>query len=67
MKPLDRAVYWIEYIIRHGRAEHLISDSIELNEMQYFLFDVILILIVPLGCIAWMCYLFVVTITSKLL
>lgn len=52
---------------RHGRAEHLICDSIELNEMQYFLFDVILILNVPLGLMAWMCYLFVATITSKLL
>lgn len=66
MKPLERAVYWVEYIIRNGGAEHLKGDSVGLNDMQYFLFDIVFILLIPIVCIVWSCYLFIAKITSKL-
>jgi len=66
MKPLERAVYWVEYIIRNGGAEHLKGDSVGLNDMQYFLFDIVFILLTPIVCIIWLCYLFVAKITYKL-
>jgi len=56
MKPLDRAVYWVEYVIRYGGAGHLKSDSIGLNDLQYFLFDIILIVLLSFGLIIWLCY-----------
>jgi len=55
MKPLDRAVYWVEYVIRYGGAGHLKSDSLGLNDLQYFLFDISLILLLSFGLIAWLC------------
>lgn len=65
MKPLDRAMYWIEYVIRNNGAKHLISDSTELNDAQYFLLDVTLILLIPTGLITWLCYRGVIRVTSK--
>jgi len=55
MKPLDRAVYWVEYVIRYGGAGHLKSYSIGLNDLQYFLFDISLIVLLSFGLIAWLC------------
>ena len=40
-KPLDRAIYWIEYVLRHEGAVHLRSAARDLNFIQYFSLDVI--------------------------
>jgi len=45
MKPIDRAVYWVEYVLRHNDAKHLISKSSALNSTQYFLVDICLVTI----------------------
>lgn len=42
--PLDRAIYWIEYVIRHRGAPHLRSSSRELSIYQKGLLDVIFFL-----------------------
>lgn len=65
--PLDRAVYWVEYVIRNGGAGHLKSDSIELNDVQYFLIDVSIAVIVLTGLFSWLCYFILVRITHKTL
>lgn len=39
--PLERAVYWSEYVMRHRGARHLQSPVRELSFVQYFLLDVI--------------------------
>ncbi|KAF2344124.1 UDP-glucuronosyl/UDP-glucosyltransferase [Trinorchestia longiramus] len=44
-QPLDRAVYWSEYVIRHQGAAHLQSKANELSTVQYFLIDVGFILL----------------------
>ncbi|XP_046639071.1 UDP-glycosyltransferase UGT5-like [Daphnia pulicaria] len=41
-RPLDRAVYWIEYVIRHQGAPHLRSASRKLSLFQRCLIDVLL-------------------------
>ena len=43
-RPLDRAVYWIEYVIRHQGAPHLRSSSRYLNLFQRDLIDIALII-----------------------
>lgn len=41
--PLERAVYWTEYVLKHRGAEHLLSPARNLNVFQYYLIDVILL------------------------
>ncbi|KAF2894452.1 hypothetical protein ILUMI_11722, partial [Ignelater luminosus] len=41
MKPLDRAMFWIEYVLRHQGAPHLRSAALNLAWYQYLLLDVI--------------------------
>ncbi|KAK4876034.1 hypothetical protein RN001_012456 [Aquatica leii] len=40
-KPLDRAVYWVEYCLRHKGAHHLRSPALSLNWYQYLLLDLL--------------------------
>ncbi|XP_066242125.1 UDP-glucuronosyltransferase 2B31-like [Saccopteryx leptura] len=41
MKPLDRAVFWIEFVMRHKGAKHLRPASLDLTWVQYHSLDVI--------------------------
>ncbi|XP_067000260.2 UDP-glycosyltransferase UGT5 isoform X1 [Anabrus simplex] len=41
---LDRAIWWIEYVIRHNGARHLRSAALDLAWYQYLLLDVIAVL-----------------------
>ncbi|GLH05009.1 UDP-glucuronosyltransferase, partial [Gryllus bimaculatus] len=43
-KPLEKAVFWVEYAIRHGGAPHLRSAALKLNPLQYYFLDVIAVL-----------------------
>jgi glucuronosyltransferase len=47
-QPLDRAVYWVEYVLRHKGAVHLRSAARDLNYVQYFSIDVMAVLLVIL-------------------
>ncbi|XP_019969103.2 UDP-glucuronosyltransferase-like [Paralichthys olivaceus] len=44
IEPLDLALYWTEYVMRHKGAKHLKSASQKLNWIQYFCLDVIALL-----------------------
>ncbi|KAG5880366.1 hypothetical protein JTB14_029492 [Gonioctena quinquepunctata] len=44
IKPLEKAVYWVEYVIRHNGAEHLRVGYMHLTWYQYYLLDVYAIL-----------------------
>uniref|UniRef100_T1GCU3 UDP-glucuronosyltransferase n=1 Tax=Megaselia scalaris TaxID=36166 RepID=T1GCU3_MEGSC len=41
--PLETAVYWTEYVLRHNGAYHLQSTARNLSWMQYYLLDVALL------------------------
>ncbi|XP_060547742.1 UDP-glucuronosyltransferase 2A2-like isoform X2 [Pantherophis guttatus] len=47
IKPLDRAIFWIEFVIRHKGAKHLQVAAYHLTWYQYHCLDVIAFLI---GC-----------------
>ncbi|XP_040822620.1 UDP-glucuronosyltransferase 2B17-like isoform X1 [Ochotona curzoniae] len=49
MKPLDRAVFWIEHVMRHKGAKHLRVAAHDLTWYQYRSLDVIAFL---LACVA---------------
>ncbi|KAL5242631.1 hypothetical protein ACI65C_010041 [Semiaphis heraclei] len=65
MNPLDRAIYWIEYVIRNDGAQYLKAESIGLNTAQYFLFDVTLFLLLMTAIFAWLGYRGIVKVSSK--
>ncbi|XP_041940034.1 UDP-glucuronosyltransferase 1A1-like isoform X1 [Alosa sapidissima] len=44
IKPLDLAVFWTEFVMRHQGAEHLRPAAHELNWIQYHSLDVIALL-----------------------
>ncbi|XP_055640860.1 UDP-glucosyltransferase 2-like [Toxorhynchites rutilus septentrionalis] len=42
--PLEEAVFWIEYVIRHRGAAHLKSAAIKVSWYQYLLLDVFVLI-----------------------
>lgn len=51
MSPLETAVYWTEYVIRHKGAPHLRSAAVGMPWYQYYLIDVLLVLFVSIATI----------------
>ncbi|XP_065205535.1 UDP-glycosyltransferase UGT5-like [Planococcus citri] len=45
MSPLDTAIYWTEYVIRHNGAHHLRTAAVDLSWCQFLLLDVIVFLL----------------------
>ncbi|XP_037031394.1 UDP-glucosyltransferase 2-like [Bradysia coprophila] len=44
--PLDTAVFWVEYVIRHDGAYHMQSPAVHLNFLQYYSVDVLAFIVV---------------------
>ncbi|XP_041854848.1 UDP-glucuronosyltransferase 2A2-like [Melanotaenia boesemani] len=45
MKPLDRAMFWIEFVMRHKGAAHLRTESYKMSMIQYYSIDVVAFLL----------------------
>lgn len=41
-------MFWIEYVLRHGNCDHLRSAALELSWYQYFLLDVMAVVVLTL-------------------
>ncbi|XP_023655098.2 2-hydroxyacylsphingosine 1-beta-galactosyltransferase [Paramormyrops kingsleyae] len=54
--PVSRAVYWIDYILRHRGADHLRSAVYGIPTHQYFLLDVVAALAGALLAVAYAAY-----------
>ncbi|XP_004622051.1 UDP-glucuronosyltransferase 2B31-like [Sorex araneus] len=54
MKPLDRAVFWIEFVMRHKGAKHLRPASHGLTLLQYHSLDVIGFLLACVAAALWL-------------
>ncbi|KAM5271742.1 UDP-glucuronosyltransferase 2B4-like [Ctenodactylus gundi] len=54
MKPLDRAVFWIEFVMRHKGAKHLRPLAYNLTWFQYHSLDVIGFLLVCVASILFL-------------
>uniref|UniRef100_A0A8C6R5Z9 UDP-glucuronosyltransferase n=2 Tax=Nannospalax galili TaxID=1026970 RepID=A0A8C6R5Z9_NANGA len=62
MKPLDRAVFWIEFVMRHKGAKHLRPLAYNLTWYQYHSLDVIAFLLFCVASLAFLaikCCLFI--------
>ena len=51
--PLERATWWMEYLLRHPGNVAMRSPVHDLAWHQYFLLDVILVLLVGAGAVVW--------------
>ncbi|XP_077984583.1 2-hydroxyacylsphingosine 1-beta-galactosyltransferase-like [Glandiceps talaboti] len=52
MTPSETTAFWIEHVIKHG-GQHLRPASFQLNTFQYFLLDVMLVLLLAVGLIVY--------------
>nr|XP_013001299.1 UDP-glucuronosyltransferase 2B31-like isoform X3 [Cavia porcellus] len=51
VKPLDRAVFWIEFVMRHKGAKHLRVAAHDLSWFQYHSLDVIVFLLASVATV----------------
>lgn len=58
-KPLKRAIFWIEYVLRHNGAKHLRSGAVELQWWQRDMLDIVLII--------GLCLIFIKILISRIL
>jgi len=63
MKPLDHAVYWVEYLVRHKTAEHMFpKEAMAMPWYAFYQIDVVallsLIAAVPLIILYGICKFF---------
>lgn len=56
MSPAELVVYWTEYVIRYKGAPHLKSHSFNLTWYQYFLLDVISIVLIFVSVVLFLYY-----------
>ena len=49
--PLETAIFWTEYVIRHGGAPHLRSAALDLTWYQYLLLDVIAVMVLSIAIV----------------
>uniref|UniRef100_A0A6P7GYX7 UDP-glucuronosyltransferase 2B9-like n=1 Tax=Diabrotica virgifera virgifera TaxID=50390 RepID=A0A6P7GYX7_DIAVI len=57
MKPLDLAIYWTEFVIRHKGAHHLRVAALDLLWYQYLLLDVIAVVTIIIFSVFTVLYL----------
>ncbi|KAJ9601562.1 hypothetical protein L9F63_000305 [Diploptera punctata] len=65
MTPMEQAVFWTEYVIRHKGAPHMRSAALDLTWYQYFLLDVIAVLVLAAG-LRWLVTVFLLLTKNQL-
>ncbi|XP_078694821.1 UDP-glucuronosyltransferase 2C1-like [Branchiostoma floridae x Branchiostoma belcheri] len=54
--PMERAVWWIEHVIKHDGLPHLRSRAAELPFYQYYLLDVMALILAVLSAVLLSCW-----------
>ncbi|XP_060861408.1 UDP-glycosyltransferase UGT5-like [Metopolophium dirhodum] len=67
MPPLETAVYWTEYVIRHKGAPHLRSVAVGMPWYQYYLIDLLVIIFLSITTIFALLYYLIFKVFSRLL
>lgn len=67
LTALEKAVFWIEYAIRHDGAPHLRSAVQDLAWYEYYLLDVILFLLAVAATVAFIFFQAIRVILKKLI
>ncbi|XP_063921929.1 UDP-glycosyltransferase UGT5-like [Zophobas morio] len=66
VSPMETAIYWVEYVIRHKGAPHLRVAALDLPWYQYYLVDVIGFLVLVSAVISYISYYLVRTVCKKI-
>jgi glucuronosyltransferase len=66
LTPLQQAVFWTEYVIRHKGAPHMRSAVLDLAWYQYFLLDVMAVLALAFGAVLAITFFILRAIFSKM-
>ena len=48
MKPLDRGIWWIEHVLRHGGARHLRAPAANMSWAEFLEFELIAVVLTVL-------------------
>ncbi|XP_022164366.1 UDP-glucuronosyltransferase 2B2-like [Myzus persicae] len=64
MSPASSVVFWTEYVIRHKGAPHLTSHAINLPWYQYYLLDLISLILVLIVVVFFVSYRFLKSVTK---
>lgn len=56
MKPMDKAIWWIEYVIRNKGTPHFKTLAVNMSWFTYLLLDVILFLVLSLVLFIFLSY-----------
>lgn len=64
-KPLDRALWYIEYVLRHPEPNHLQSPTVKLGSFKSNLYDILLFVFRVLFMLGFFAYKIVYTILLK--
>ena len=48
MKPLDRGIWWIEHVLRHGGARHIRAPAANMSWAEYLEFELIAVVLTVL-------------------
>jgi len=56
MSPASQVVYWTEYVLRHKGAPHLTSHAMNLSWYQYYLLDIIALILVFIIVVVFVSY-----------
>lgn len=67
IQPLDEAVYWVEYVLRHDGAHHLKSSVLTLRWYQLYLIDILAITFVSLVLTIYIIYILLRRLTRSAL
>lgn len=53
---MDKAIFWIEYVIRHDGAPHLRTAANDLYWFEYYLLDVIATIVIALAFMSYLIF-----------
>ncbi|XP_060838848.1 UDP-glycosyltransferase UGT5-like isoform X2 [Rhopalosiphum padi] len=67
MSPLETAVYWTEYVIRHKGAPELRSAAVGMPWYQYYLIDVLVVIFLAITTIFVLLYCLIFKVLLRLL
>lgn len=62
----ENAVWWTEYVLRHGEARHLHSPAVGLSFFKYYMLDTLTYLILMILIVLILTYLAIRTIVRRL-
>lgn len=63
---MDKAVYWVEHVIKHKGAKHLKSQAPNLPFYQYMLLDVFAVFFLIISSVVFLIYLLLKKLITKL-